>query len=111
MYQVKKRDGKLVDFDLSKITTALSKAFNAKQVNYTADILNTLALRVSADFSKKIKDDVINVGIFKIVPKSFLSSRDTLTWQRVIFFIVNKGKKFVISAQRWLTTKRLLTTI
>ena len=61
MFQVRKRDGKLVEFDLSKITTALSKAFNAKQVNYTADMLNTLALRVSADFQKKIVDNVINV--------------------------------------------------
>ena len=61
MFQVKKRDGKLVEFDMSKITTALSKAFNAKQVNYTSDILNTLALKVTADFSKKIKDNVITV--------------------------------------------------
>ena len=61
MFQVKKRDGKLVDFDMSKITTALSKAFNARQINYTADILNMLALRVSADFAKKIKDNVISV--------------------------------------------------
>ena len=61
MFQVKKRDGQLVEFDMSKISTALSKAFNAKQVNYTADILNMLTLRVTADFSKKIKDNVINV--------------------------------------------------
>ncbi len=61
MFQVRKRDGKLVDFDMSKITTALSKAFNAKKVDYTADILNMLALRVSADFAKKIKDNVVNV--------------------------------------------------
>ena len=61
MFQVKKRDGTLVDFDMSKITTALSKAFNAKQVNYTADILNMLTLRVSADFAKKIKDNVVTV--------------------------------------------------
>ena len=61
MFQVKKRDGKLVEFDMSKITTALSKAFNAKGVDYTADILNMLALRVTADFSKKVKDNVINV--------------------------------------------------
>ena len=61
MFQVKKRDGQLVEFDMSKISTALSKAFNAKQVNYTADILNMLTLRVAADFSKKIKDNVINV--------------------------------------------------
>ena len=61
MFQVKKRDGQLVEFDMSKISTALSKAFNAKQVNYTADILNMLTLRVTADFSKKIKDNVVNV--------------------------------------------------
>ena len=61
MFQVKKRDGKIVEFDLSKITIALSKAFNAKQVNYTADILNRLSLRVSADFEKKIKDNIITV--------------------------------------------------
>ncbi|MBE5753757.1 MAG: ribonucleoside triphosphate reductase [Clostridiales bacterium] len=61
MIQVRKRDGKLVEFDMSKITTALSKAFNAKGVDYTADILNTLALRVTADFSKKIKNNVITV--------------------------------------------------
>ena len=61
MFQVKKRDGSLVDYDMSKISTAISKAFNAKQVNYTSDILNMLTLRVSADFAKKIKDNVITV--------------------------------------------------
>ena len=61
MFQVKKRDGALVDFDMSKISVALSKAFNAVKVDYTADILNMLTLRVSADFSKKIKDGVISV--------------------------------------------------
>ena len=61
MFQVKKRDGALVDFDMSKISTALSKAFNAVNINYNADILNMLTLRVSADFSKKIKDNVISV--------------------------------------------------
>ncbi len=61
MIQVKKRDGKLVEFDMSKITTALSKAFNAKGVDYTADILNMLALRVTADFSKKVKNNVVTV--------------------------------------------------
>ena len=53
MFQVKKRDGKVVEYDMSKITTALSKAFNANQVDYTADILNMLTLRVSANFALK----------------------------------------------------------
>ena len=61
MFQVRKRDGKLVEYDMSKISIAISKAFNAKGVNYTADILNMLTLRVSADFTKKIKDNLINV--------------------------------------------------
>ncbi len=61
MFQVKKRDGQLVEYDMSKISTAISKAFNAKQINYTADILNMLTLRVSADFNKKIVNNVINV--------------------------------------------------
>ena len=61
MFQVKKRDGKLVEFDMSKISIAISKAFNAKGVNYTADILNMLTLRVTADFAKKIVDNVISV--------------------------------------------------
>ncbi|MBQ7235530.1 MAG: ribonucleoside triphosphate reductase [Clostridia bacterium] len=61
MFQVKKRDGNLVEFDMSKINIALSKAFNAKGVNYTADILNTLTLRVTADFQKKINNNVISV--------------------------------------------------
>ena len=61
MYQVKKRDGALVEFDTTKISMALTKAFNANNVNYTADIINLLTLRVAADFSKKIKDNVIAV--------------------------------------------------
>ena len=61
MFQVKKRDGKLVEYDMSKISIAISKAFNAKGVNYTADILNMLTLRVSADFTKKIKNNLVNV--------------------------------------------------
>lgn len=61
MFQVKKRDGKIVNFDMSKITTALSKAFNANDVDYTADILNMLTLRVAANFSDKIQNNLITV--------------------------------------------------
>ncbi|MBQ3596660.1 MAG: ribonucleoside triphosphate reductase [Clostridia bacterium] len=61
MFQIRKRDGAIADFDMSKISVALSKAFNAVNVDYTADILNMLTLRVSADFQKKIKDGVVSV--------------------------------------------------
>lgn len=61
MFQVRKRDGELVNYDVYKIAKAIQKAFDAKEVNYTDDILNMLALRVSADFDHKIKDGVITV--------------------------------------------------
>ena len=61
MFKVKKRDGKIVDFEVGKITTAIEKAFDAIGKNYTFEILNLLALRASADFEKKIKDDVVNI--------------------------------------------------
>lgn len=61
MFQVKKRDGSIVPFDMSKIEVAVKKAFNAQQVEYTDDIIERLALRVSADFSHKIKDGVVTV--------------------------------------------------
>ncbi len=61
MFKVKKRDGKIVDFEVGKITTAIEKAFDAIGKNYTFEILNLLALRASSDFEKKIKDDVVNI--------------------------------------------------
>ncbi len=61
MFQVVKRDGKITEFDLSKISDAITKAFVATQMNYTDDIINLLALRVTADFQPKIKSDRIDV--------------------------------------------------
>ena len=61
MYQVIKRDGKKVDFDLSKITEAIRKAFEAQNRQYNMDIIEMLALKVTADFEKKIKDGFIGV--------------------------------------------------
>ena len=61
MYQVQKRNGKIVDFELSKITAAISKAFDAKEANYNRDTIDFLALKVTADYQSKIKDGVITV--------------------------------------------------
>ena len=61
MYQVTKRDGKVADFDISKITSAITKAFDAQNKNYTPGIIDFLALKVTADFEPKIKDDLIAV--------------------------------------------------
>ncbi len=61
MYQVIKRDGKIAEFDLSKINVAITRAFEAKEVNYNPNIIDFLTLKVTADFEPKIKDDKIQV--------------------------------------------------
>lgn len=61
MINVKKRDEKIVPFELDKIKVAIGKAFKAVDVNSSPDILDTLALKVVADFNHKIKDGVISV--------------------------------------------------
>ena len=61
MYRVVKRDGKVVDFDLSKISDAITKAFEACKKSHHPDVINLLALRVTSDFSSKVKDDKVTV--------------------------------------------------
>ena len=61
MYQVVKRNDKVVDFDISKIAVAIKKAFDAKQKQYNEDTIDFLALKVTADFQSKIKDNKIAV--------------------------------------------------
>ena len=61
MYTVKKRDGKVVDFDLKKISDAITLAFEAQEKQYNTNIIDFLALKVTADFEPKIKDHHIAV--------------------------------------------------
>ncbi len=61
MYNVVKRDGKLVSFDLSKISGAIKQAFDACQKQYNDDIIDFLALKVTAQFEPKIEDGTIEV--------------------------------------------------
>ncbi|MDE6700115.1 MAG: hypothetical protein K2K10_03760, partial [Acetatifactor sp.] len=61
MFQVIKRDGGKTDFSLTKINDVIMKAFTATQMNYNNDIVDLLALRVTADFQDKVKDDAIHV--------------------------------------------------
>ena len=61
MFQVIKRDGEVADFKLAKINDAIMKAFNATDVQYNNDILDLLALRVTAEFQNKVKDGQIHV--------------------------------------------------
>ena len=61
MYKVIKRDGAVVDFDIKKIANAITKAFDAKQRQYCESVIDFLALKVTADFEPKVKEDRIAV--------------------------------------------------
>ncbi len=61
MYQVIKRDGSIVDFNLGKIKNAITSAFEACQKKYHPDGIDFLTLKVMADFESKIENDKIAV--------------------------------------------------
>ncbi|MBQ6653995.1 MAG: ribonucleoside triphosphate reductase [Erysipelotrichaceae bacterium] len=73
MYQVIKRDGTIVDFDIKKISAALSKAFDATGRQYHPSVIDMLALMVTSDFEPKIKDDKITVEDIQDSAESVLS--------------------------------------
>ena len=88
MFQVVKRDGEIAEFKLDKIAEAVKKAFDATENEYSSDMLDLLALRVTSDFQKKIvkgkvsvediQDSVENVLIqagYSDVAKSFILYR------------------------------------
>ena len=60
-FKVMKRDGAIAEFNLDKISGAIKKAFNATENLYNDDIINLLALRVTAMFQSKVKDGTISV--------------------------------------------------
>ena len=61
MFQVVKRDGEIADFQMSKITSAIDKAFDAKEKIYSKDMIDLLGLRVTADFQNKIQNNKVTV--------------------------------------------------
>ncbi len=61
MYNVIRRDGKIVSFDLKKIATAITQAFEACNREYNTDIIDFLALKVTAAFEPKVENQAIAV--------------------------------------------------
>ena len=73
MYQIIKRDGKVAEFDIAKIANAMKKAFEATNTEYTDNIIDFLALKVTADFLPKIKDGHVAVEDIQDSVESVLS--------------------------------------
>ena len=61
MYQVVKRDGSVTDFNISKISAAISKAFEAQGKQSHPSVIDLIAIHVTADFEPKIVDGKISV--------------------------------------------------
>lgn len=61
MINVIKRDGQVAEFNLKKISEAITKAFKATEMLYTEEIISLLALRVTSDFQKKVKEETVHV--------------------------------------------------
>ena len=73
MYQVIKRDGMIVDFDITKIAEAIKKAFEATSTDYNDSVIDFLAIKVTAEFQPKIKDGMIAVEDVQDSVESVLS--------------------------------------
>ena len=50
MYQVIKRDGEIAEFNVQKISAAITKAFDALKKQYHPTVVDMLALRVTSEF-------------------------------------------------------------
>ena len=59
--KVEKRDGTIVDFDMTKIIHAIQKAFDSCKITSDPQIFELLVLRVSADFQPKIQNGIVSV--------------------------------------------------
>ena len=56
MYKIIKRDGKIVDFDITKIANAIKKAFEATDTEYTDDIIDFIADVFGNAFTENLAD-------------------------------------------------------
>ena len=61
MLSIKKRNGSIEDFNITKIQNAIEKAFIAEHKFYNKDIIEMLALRVVADFNGKVRNSLVAV--------------------------------------------------
>ena len=73
MYQVVKRDGKVTEFEISKISMAITKAFEALDKQYHPSVIDMLALRVTAEYEPLIRDGKITVETIQDCVEKVLS--------------------------------------
>ena len=77
MYQVVKRDGKIAEFEITKISDAITKAFNALDKQYHPSVIDMLALRVTAEYEPMIRDGKIAVETIQDCVEKVLDRKST----------------------------------
>ena len=73
MYKVRKRDGKIVPFEIEKIKGAIIKAFEAEEESYDENVIDFIALKVTAAFAPEVKDNIIDVEVIQDKVEEVLS--------------------------------------
>lgn len=79
MYQIIKRDGRTVDFDSSKISNAIKKAFNACNTQYNDNIIDFLTLKVTAEISSKVQNNSVSIEDIQDCVENVLIKADYTT--------------------------------
>ena len=77
---------------MAKITSAIDKAFDAKEKNYSKDMIDLLALRVTADFQNKIQDGKVTVEDIQDSVENVLIQADTVMLPAYILYRKTEGK-------------------
>ena len=88
-YQVRKRDGKIADFDIAKIAHAIKLAFEAQNKQYHDGVIDFLALKVTADFEPGLS----MLRIFRTPLNQFSFRQATRISPRRTFFTESSAKK------------------
>ena len=110
MYQVVKRDGKVTEFEISKISKAITKAFEALEKQYHPSVIDMLALRVTAEYEPLIRDGKIAVETIQDCVEKVLSEAGYATWRKPTSSTANSVKKSATSIPRSSTIRTWWTT-
>ena len=82
------------EFKIGKITAAIHKAFDAKEKNYSEEMIDLLGLRVTSDFQKKITDNKITVEEIQDSVENVLIQAGYADVAKATFFTASRGKRF-----------------
>ena len=97
MYQVVKRDGKIVDFNISKISAAITMAFEALQKEYHPSVIELIALHVTSDFESKIHNGLITVEDIQDSVEKVLSESGYSDVAKAYILYRRQRERFVMS--------------